>query len=129
LEKRVRALVADMTGTRIERISLNTRISHDIGCDGDDAVELFEAFAKEFDVDLSGIKWERHFGPEGGNPFGCFFIVLVVLFGWSARGNKIVSKWIPGDAGEPVTIGDLVAAARAKRWVKTYSTLSDLKLK
>jgi hypothetical protein len=118
LEKRVKALVARETGMRVERISLTTRVAQDIGCDGDDAVELFEAFAKEFDVDLKGIQWNKHFGPEGGIgcPLGCLFAV----FGWLVMRNKIVNNSFADDLSEPVTISDLVEAARAKRWVKTY---------
>jgi acyl carrier protein len=50
LEKRVKALVAEETGMRLDRLSLDTRIVEDIGCDGHDAVELFEAFARYFEV-------------------------------------------------------------------------------
>jgi acyl carrier protein len=120
LEKRVRALVAKVTGERIERISLKTRIVQDIGCDGADAEELFDAFAKQFDVDLSDIQWERHFSHEATHPLGCFLWMLVGLFGWSARSNMVISDTI-GDKLEPISVGDLVEGARATRWVKSHS--------
>ena len=115
LEHRVKALVANETGMCIERISLDTRIAQDIGCDGDDACELFEAFAKEFDVDLSRLTWNKHFSPEGFlHPLGC----LVALFGWSC--SSAIGSVAGGDI--PVTVGDLVDAAKAKKWVKSYRT-------
>jgi len=115
LEERVKTLVARETSMRIERISLKTRIAQDIGCDGDDAAELFEAFAKEFDVDLTGIQWNKHFCGEGLPPGGLFG-VLVAVFGWAVRGKSLCDD----DFLEPITLGDLVEAATAKRWVKDY---------
>ncbi len=43
----------------------NTRIEKDLGVTGDDAAELIEAFAKEFQVDVSHFKFHDYFGPEG----------------------------------------------------------------
>jgi hypothetical protein len=100
----VKALVAEKTSAHPERLALETRINLDLGCDGDDAVELFEAFAEKFHVDMSSMEWNRYFSPEG---CGCLlaFVMLGLTGGMTAL--------------EPVTVRDLVKAAEAKKWVKT----------
>jgi hypothetical protein len=40
----------------------------DLGMTGDDAADFLEAFAEVFDVDLTGIEFHKHFGPECGGP-------------------------------------------------------------
>jgi acyl carrier protein len=47
-------------------LSEDTRLLHDLGMDGTDAVEFMEAFSEEFNVDMSEFKFDRHFGPECG---------------------------------------------------------------
>lgn len=112
LEARVKALVAAETGTRLDGISSSTRLAEEIGIDGDDAVHFFERFAKEFDVDLTEMQWHMHFSDEGlGCPVGCVF---ALIFGWSYTHGVPFSPFVP------VTVGDLVEAAMAKRWVKKY---------
>lgn len=76
--------------------------------DGDDAEEFLNAFGARFDVDLSELDLQRHFGAEGLPPW--------FLLEWLA------AVFRPGGAPEararlqPVSIGDLVEAARAGRW-------------
>jgi len=130
LEERIKALVAEHTGERLGRITLETRIRDDLPCDGDDAVDLFEAFAKEFEVDLSGIQWTKHFHSEtdlGCMPLGCITPLgwLFVFLAWIVRGKKAYYYVFPAaDPLVPVTVRDLVEAAKAKQWVKTYPTES-----
>ena len=103
MAERVKAFVAVHTLHPRRRITLDTRLGEDIGVDGDDAVELFRDFGVHFEVDLSDIEWNRHFSSEGCNP-------IAALWYWTVgrRRHPMV----------PVTIGDLVAAAEAGRWVK-----------
>ena len=35
---------------------------------GDDAAEFLDSFAREFEVDLTGLEFHKHFGPECGGP-------------------------------------------------------------
>ena len=145
LEDRIVAFVAQERGDKIEEIQLSCRLSHDLGMDGDDAVEFFEQFGKEFNVDLSalGPHWHEHFGPEGGVPsLGCmvvigaavvigdglhgayqpipgwlWVIVLLSAFGW------IYTRFFTDreQAGcLPVTVADLVDAAKEGKWMKNY---------
>ncbi len=51
IEGRVYALVAEERAVRREELTPTSTLSHDLGMDGDDAVEFFERFAKEFSVD------------------------------------------------------------------------------
>jgi acyl carrier protein len=55
LGERVRAFVAEELSVALATILPDTRLNHDLGCDGDDAVELLEAFGSRFGVDISGM--------------------------------------------------------------------------
>lgn len=115
--------------------------------DGDDAVEFFEKFSKEFGVDVTVLQqhWSEHFGPEGPVvPLGCLVVLgLAIVFGdllhsyfrwgpaWAWMIPLIlVFGWVyntfildHGDNGlTPVTVQELVEAAEAGMWVKHYST-------
>jgi hypothetical protein len=103
--ERVKAFVAVHTLYPRRRMTLDTRLMEDVGLDGDDAVELFRDFAVHFEVDLSEINWDRHFGPEGCNP-------VFALWYWTLGHRKHPMV--------PVTISDLVVAAEARRWGKDY---------
>jgi hypothetical protein len=96
LATRVRQLVAAERGMVLEDIAIDSRLLEDLGMEGDDAVKFFRRFAREFGVDLAGMRWRRHFSAEG-------------FFSW----------WIPDI---PVTVRDLVNAASAKRWLMDYSS-------
>jgi hypothetical protein len=83
-------------------LSLDTSLLDDIRIDGDDAVEFFEKYSKRFKVDLSGIRWNLHFGPEGFNPFAIFTKSF-----W----RKLL----------PVTINDLIVSAKNGKWTFHYN--------
>lgn len=65
LRSRVGRFVAHYCAVDIERIRDSTTLFADLGIDGDDAVDFFEAFRDEFGVDLSSLELSRQFGPEG----------------------------------------------------------------
>lgn len=73
-----------------------TRIEKDLGVTGDDAAELIEAFAKEFQVDVSRFTFHDYFGPEGID-FFCQYPDL-----------QTRKKLTVGDLVEAVGIGKLV---------------------
>ena len=108
---------------------------------GDDAVEFFESFGREFQVNLEDLHiwWNLHFGPEGGPSLGfvaetvtCmiagFFLrdLLGILPAWGWGLVLIVAavivhkRWF-ADRTIPITISDLIEAARSGRWSKTYN--------
>ncbi|OAI56951.1 hypothetical protein AYO49_03200 [Verrucomicrobiaceae bacterium SCGC AG-212-N21] len=49
-------------------IAPETRLAADFGIAGLDGKEFMEAYAQEFDVDITGFDWIDYFGPEGS---GC----------------------------------------------------------
>lgn len=76
----------------------------DLGVDGDDAEELLLRLKQEFGVDLEGVQFERHFGPEGFNP-----LALLMPSWWRWQRERI-----------PIRIQDLVDAARTGKWPIRY---------
>ena len=98
---RVRQFVCDFWRENPHRLRADTRLEEDLGMTGADAAKYLEAFAVTFEVDLTGIEFHKHFGPECGP----------ILF-WP-RGLAEEMK----DLGNyPVTVGHLVEVAAAKRW-------------
>jgi hypothetical protein len=104
LAVRVIQFVAKETSLPVERMlhNIDYRLNGPIG--GLDGFELVEAFAKEFDVDISGVDFGKYFGAEGsGNP-----IEMIVTLIESLKGRSRLPA---------VTISDFIDAARAKRWL------------
>ncbi|QIK95895.1 DUF1493 family protein [Sphingomonas sp. HDW15A] len=136
--------VSEQTGVKPEKLDASTRLLQDIGMDGDDAVEFFEDFEERYGVDLSPLyaNWGRHFGPEGFGTPKTFVVLLILMFapvslllfgvspiwGWAVElagvviWNLAVRKWAPKDETLTVTVGDLVLAAKSKRWPLVYNT-------
>ena len=134
--------VAEQTGIKRERITASTRLLHDAGMDGDDAVEFFTDFEKRYGADLTPLylHWSRHFGPEGfGTPMGLLAMLLLVVapvvlipLGVSpmwGRGLELVAvvsrslwhrRWPMKDDTIAITVGDLALAARSKQWPLAY---------
>jgi acyl carrier protein len=100
LLERVRALVAEMSCVRLDRLRPETRLEEDLGITGDDAAELLQAFAERFGVDMTGLSFHKHFGPEGCNPLWFFY----------------TPTWLRAHGSYPVTIDHLVRVAEIKRW-------------
>jgi acyl carrier protein len=105
MNEHLTAFVSEQTGVRPTRLTQRTRLFHDLGMDGDDAVEFFEAFACEFDVDLSGMEWNRHFGPEGG----CGCVPPLALIGMLVR-RRLHEPMVP------ITLADLARAVSTGQW-------------
>lgn len=59
--------VASETGVNRGKIEPESRLVEDLGIEGDDFFELEQAFAKRFNVDMSGYLWYFHHGEEGMN--------------------------------------------------------------
>jgi hypothetical protein len=101
LLRRVTVMVAEFAGYPLERLSADSALEADVGITGDDAGEFIEAYSHEFQIDLSGFEFYRHFGAEGWNPFAGLFTML--------RGGEEIQH-------VPVTIGLLVRAAEEHQW-------------
>ena len=91
-EKQIVSLVAQKTGQSPSEISLETRLLHDLGITGDDAGELLTEYSEMFHVDMREFEFERYFTGES--------------WWFLGKGSKL-----------PVTVRDLVDAAKQKRWI------------
>lgn len=80
-----------------ETLSLATRVSWDLGLDGDDASDFMEDFFEHFGVDSGDYDHYRYFKPEGTDIF--------VFFRSKDRRAKTV-----------MTLGMLYDAAQTKAW-------------
>jgi len=103
LPTRVVQFVSEFWRVRSDKLRPETRLEEDLGMTGDDAAEFLEAFAGEFEVDLTGIEFHKHFGPECGG---------LILFRpqWLKEEMRDLGNY-------PLTIGHLVDLALAKRWM------------
>ncbi len=144
VEAEVVELLAQQLGIPTSRISRTSRLLEDLGVDGDDAVELVDAFAGRFSPDLESLErhWSRHFGPEGWSwpdrrlnyatlaglalcasaaaglaPGLTFSAGVVVILGTLVVG-VIAGRRAPPML--PVTVGDLIEAAEAGVWPLRY---------
>lgn len=143
LEQRVLTFVAIHSGVDRRKLTPMTRLAQDIDIKGDDASKLFDAFGKEFRVNLDELNmhWDRHFHPKAGMllnglvlTIGCFAFVVLLLypfympygrsFLWAGSGLvslvSFFTVWYRSRISVPVTIADLIDAADAGRWVKSY---------
>jgi acyl carrier protein len=98
-------LVATESGARKEDVALKSTLLGDLGLDGDDAWEVFEALQSKFGVDISSFEFERHFRSEP-----CFKGILYFLRKLKSRDEHVAAR------KEPVTVAQLVGACEKKAW-------------
>ncbi len=127
LAERVRCFVAEAAGVRVDRVGLETRLSEDLGIDGGDASDVLNTFAERFGVDLSELRFDWHFSPEGLPIETGFFLflgavglmLLWVWVWWAAllAIPVIVAVW-RRQASNPyaLRVRHLVTAAEMGRW-------------
>lgn len=140
LEQRIIQHLARERGMRADRIGRDSRLLQNLGMDGDDAVEFFQAFGAVFDVELDDLyeNWDSHFAPEAGGPglfAGVLSVVVVagivmlvgrvlVLPDWPLIASGLALwfvlwfLWPFGRKFAPITVDDLVRAAEAGKWDK-----------
>ena len=109
LSREVFAMVSEFTRVRPQVLTWETTLFHDLGIDGDDAVEFFEEFGTTFGVDLTDFNIENHFGSEASDPFSS--ILTWVQGCWTGDHHSAAGV-------VPISLHDLVQAAQAGRWVK-----------
>jgi hypothetical protein len=158
IEQRVLTFAAVQSHVDREKITPMTRLAQDLDITGDDASAFFDAFGREFHVNLDALNmhWDSHFRPEAGPILNTVFVVvgcitlagsLLALFGFGGRlwsyeyfspyrmyrtptwvGSGIASfvcwavTWYRNRDLTPITIADLIDAADAGRWVKSYGS-------
>jgi acyl carrier protein len=101
IEQSVIAIVGRQTSIPVSKLSLSDRLLQDLGVDGDDATELLMKFCGAFDVDIGSLQMKRHFRSEPN--------LLSVFSTTAAKSRELAEK-------VPVTIRDLVEAAKTGRW-------------
>lgn len=107
INKNLLDLISQLSGLPPGGIRPESRILHDLGISGDDAVELLTAFAREFNVNLSEFPFDQYFPDEASFSFRSLWTWLLKLAG------RRVSEM---DAWRPITVADLERAAELGRW-------------
>jgi hypothetical protein len=136
LEAQVIQLVAEAAEVKPEKVHLTARLLHDLGMDGDVAVDFFARVQERFGTDLTNLhsRWREHFGQEGLSwAAGVIFIPAAVIGGAVGRiagpvagtatavASLVVSIWaLPklglADAITPITVAEVVSAVEAGAW-------------
>jgi len=100
----IREFIASKRGIKSSKISVNSKLYHDLGLDGDDALEFFESFSCIFCVDISEFYLDNHFGSEYSAP------IRLIL-----RKLPFIKRYIK--EYEPITVADLINAVKSKKLV------------
>ena len=99
LQKKVISFVSSFIGIRSESLHMESSLFHDLGVDGEDAVELLEAYSNKFNVDVREFPFLEYFGNEGVlSPF------------------SLITKLVTGrlkDNKKTLTISDLIQAVKS----------------
>jgi len=137
----VHSILVNGLGVPARNVTLDARIVHDLGVDGDDAAELFEELHKRFgtDFDALEVQWREFFNAESASPYTILFgIPAVIVFGAVAgvisavwhwpkivavlvallllvAGSWLLSRWF-GRELRPLTVGGLAQIVEAGRW-------------
>ena len=87
----------------VNKLNRETKLEDDLGITGDDAVDFFDKFSKEFNVDLSALDLQRYFESEG---------VGLINFSWLFGKRKKVKRSL-----HEITIADLERAIEFGKWI------------
>jgi hypothetical protein len=96
---------------QIERMSLETRLYHDLGFEGDTAEEIILSIVSKYGVDMSKFKFSDYFPDEFP---GQSRLVSIVL-GFIPYGRAIYYR---NTEFKPLTIGAIEEAILRKAWVE-----------
>ena len=102
--KQIRQLLARQMGVRENKVTMATRLRHDLGMDGADAWEFLDAFCEEFSVDMTYFPHDSYFG---GEMVFSFVDMYYLLFNRSKLKKR------------ELTVRELVALTETKRWIPT----------
>ena len=121
---RVRGLVSGQSGVPEAEITLETRLFEDLGMDGDDGAELLAAFGDEFGVDIRGLAPNNYFNDE--TTFTGYSLMIPVIAFLSPAFRAWVERASRGLRA--LSVRDLVASARARRWIAPQAARGDADL-
>lgn len=137
----VRKLLIEGHGVLEAKVTPSARILHDLGVDGDDAGELFEALHAQFGTDFTELtsQWRIFFGTEGISLREMLIGIPVIIVCGGAAGGLVgalhwpkfvgillalalfvgcswfFSRWFGRDL-LPLTVDGLAEIVRAGRW-------------
>jgi acyl carrier protein len=100
LFERLKGFVIRQSCVDDEVITDETRISDDLGVNGDDGVEFMIAYGREFNVDVSKFMAANYFDPEGSRVLSA---IVESLHGYNKSKRK------------PLTVGHLLRGIQAGR--------------
>lgn len=100
----------DYSAPEIARMSMNTRLFHDLGFYGDTAEDLMWVLDRKYGVDLSGGRLDRYFPPEfeGTNKWTAFVGNLAVPIQSRLTRDR--------DRYPPLTLGMINMWLLERRW-------------
>lgn len=137
----VRKLLIEGQGVPKRKVTPDARILHDLGVDGDDAGEIFEALHERFGTDFTELnrQWRVFFNTEGTSLREMLIGILVIIICAGAAGalaaalhwplivvwvlaialfvggGRLFSRWF-GRELQPLTVALLAEIVRAGRW-------------
>lgn len=137
----VRKLLIEGQGVPETKVTPHARILHDLGVDGDDAGELFQALHTQFGTDFTELErqWRMFFNAEGASPRAMLFgIPAIIVCGGAAGvlvgalhwpkiialglalalfvgGGWLFSRWFGRDM-QPLTVTGLAEIVQAGHW-------------
>lgn len=121
---RVAALVSAHSGVPVAELTLETRLLEDLGMDGDDGSEFLAAFAEEFGVDVRRIAPLNYFNDE--HAFTGYATLVPVVARLSPAFRARTRRAARGMRA--LRLRDLVASARAGRWIRPPLARADADL-
>ncbi|WP_443970229.1 acyl carrier protein [Sphingobium sp. CR28] len=137
----VRKLLIEGQGVPARKVTPDARILHDLGVDGDDAAEIFEALQDRFGTDFTELnrQWRVFFSTEGASPRAILIGILAIIIcsgaagvltaalhwpsvaAWGLAiamfvgGGWLFSRWF-GRELQPLTVAGLAEIVQAGRW-------------
>ena len=96
-------VIARKTGLDANKISMESRILHDLGLDGDDAIEAIQEISDKCLMDMAGFDATQYFCSEPT-------LLSLLWFLPSQKRNRISEK-------RAITVGQLVEAAQRGRFI------------
>ncbi|PAX06370.1 acyl carrier protein [Sphingomonas lenta] len=137
----IRDLLIREHGVPDTDVTLGARLLHDLGVDGDDAAEVFQALHQQFGTDFAALddQWREFFNTEGASPIRILIGIPVILICGGLAGVLVAALHWPeflaiiaalalflavgwsfgrlfGKPLRPVTVGGLAEIVRAGQW-------------
>lgn len=125
-----------------------SRLVHDLGMDGDDAVDFFASLSDRFGTDFSSLEssWSDHFSPESHYTWRAMAVWPAAIIGGAIAGLKelgllggigitilLLFLWYlamrrrgPIRGLTAVTVGEIIAAVDAGAWRRPDHRLAEI---